>query len=110
MGCRFCQAGMIYRPLRERSPENILKIAGNSLRNTGYEDVSFTSLSAGDYSCLLPLIKEFNNRFSDKKISLSLPSLRVAAVDRDILKEIKSVRKTGFTIAPRLRLKGCVMS
>ena len=100
MGCRFCQAGMIYRPLRERSPENVLKIAGNSLRNTGYEDVSFTSLSAGDYSCLLPLIKEFNSRFSDKKISLSLPSLRVAAVDRDILKEIKSVRKTGFTIAP----------
>ena len=100
MGCRFCQAGIIYRPLRERSPENILKIAGNSLRNTGYEDVSFTSLSAGDYSCLLPLLKEFNNRFSDKKISLSLPSLRVAAVDRDILKEIKSVRKTGFTIAP----------
>ena len=67
MGCRFCQAGMIYRPLRERSPENVLKIAGNSLRNTGYEDVSFTSLSAGDYSCLLPLIKEFNSRFSDKK-------------------------------------------
>ena len=100
MGCRFCQAGMIYRPLRERSPENILKIAGNSLRNTGYEDVSFTSLSAGDYSCLLPLLKEFNSRFSDKKISLSLPSLRIAAVDRDILKEIKRVRKTGFTIAP----------
>ncbi len=100
MGCRFCQAGMIYRPLRERNPENVLKIAGNSLRNTGYEDVSFTSLSAGDYSCLLPLLKEFNSRFSDKKISLSLPSLRVAAVDRDILKEIKSVRKTGFTIAP----------
>ncbi|MCG2710122.1 MAG: TIGR03960 family B12-binding radical SAM protein [Thermodesulfovibrionales bacterium] len=100
MGCRFCQAGMIYRPLRERSPENVLKIAENSLRNTGYEDVSFTSLSAGDYSCLLPLLKEFNSRFSDKKISLSLPSLRVAAVDRDILKEIKSVRKTGFTIAP----------
>ncbi|PIX89306.1 MAG: B12-binding domain-containing radical SAM protein [Nitrospirae bacterium CG_4_10_14_3_um_filter_44_29] len=100
MGCRFCQAGMIYRPLRERSPENILKIAGNSLRNTGYEDVSFTSLSAGDYSCLLPLIKEFNLRFSDKKISLSLPSIRVAAVNQDVLKEIKSVRKTGFTIAP----------
>ncbi|HBR21060.1 MAG TPA: TIGR03960 family B12-binding radical SAM protein [Nitrospiraceae bacterium] len=100
MGCRFCQAGMIYRPLRERSPENVLRIAENSLKNTGHEDVSFTSLSAGDYSCLLPLIKEFNKRFYDKKISLSLPSLRVAAVDRDILKEIKSVRKTGFTIAP----------
>ncbi|MDI6744927.1 MAG: TIGR03960 family B12-binding radical SAM protein [Thermodesulfovibrionales bacterium] len=100
MGCRFCQAGMIYRPLRERSPENVLRITENSLKNTGYEDVSFTSLSAGDYSCLLPLLKEFNRRFSDKKISLSLPSLRVAAVDKDILKEIKSVRKTGFTIAP----------
>jgi radical SAM family uncharacterized protein/radical SAM-linked protein len=100
MGCRFCQAGMIYRPLRERSPENVLRIAENSLKNTGYEDVSFTSLSAGDYSCLLPLLKEFNSRFSDKRISLSLPSLRVAAVDRDILKEIKGVRKTGFTIAP----------
>jgi len=100
MGCRFCQAGMIYRPLRERSPENVLRIAENSLKNTGHEDVSFTSLSAGDYSCLLPLLKEFNRRFSDKKISLSLPSLRVASVDKEVLKEIKSVRKTGFTMAP----------
>lgn len=100
MGCRFCQAGMIYRPLRERSPKNVLRIAEASLKNTGYEEVSFTSLSAGDYSCLLPLLKEFNRRFSDKKIALSLPSLRVAAVNQNILKEIKSIRKTGFTIAP----------
>lgn len=100
MGCRFCQAGMIYRPLRERSPEKILDIAEKSLKNTGYEEVSFTSLSAGDYSALLPLISAFNQRFSGQKISLSLPSLRVACVNQDVLKEIKSVRKTGFTIAP----------
>ncbi|KAF0145359.1 MAG: radical SAM protein [Nitrospirae bacterium] len=100
MGCRFCQAGMIYRPLRERNPENALRIAEKSLKNTGHEEVAFTSLSAGDYSCLLPLLKAFNCRFLDRKISLSLPSLRVAAVSQDVLKEIKTVRKTGFTIAP----------
>lgn len=100
MGCRFCQAGMIYRPLRERSPEKILDIAEKSLKNTGYEEVSFTSLSAGDYSALLPLISTFNQQFLGQKISLSLPSLRVACINQDVLKEIKSVRKTGFTIAP----------
>jgi|Deesub1362A_J573_1020465.scaffolds.fasta_scaffold00045_158 radical SAM family uncharacterized protein/radical SAM-linked protein len=98
MGCRFCQAGMIYRPLRERSPQKVLEIAEQSLRNTGYEEVAFTSLSAGDYSALLPLIKAFTRRF--KMTSVSLPSLRVKAVNQDILREIRSVRKTGFTIAP----------
>jgi radical SAM family uncharacterized protein/radical SAM-linked protein len=100
MGCRFCQAGMIYRPVRERSPGKILELAERSLRHTGYDSVSFTSLSAGEYSCLLPLIKEFNGRFYNKKISLSLPSLRVASVRRDILGELRAVKKTGFTIAP----------
>ncbi len=100
MGCRFCQAGMAYRPVRERSPERVLELAEKSLKNTGYEDVSFTSLSAGDYSCLQPLMKEFNRRFGAKKISMSLPSLRVASVNKDILREIRAVRKTGFTIAP----------
>lgn len=100
MGCRFCQAGMIYRPLRERSPEKVLKIAAASLKSTGHEEISLTSLSAGDYSCLLPLVKEMNRRFAHKMVSLSLPSLRVAAVDREVLREIKTVRKTGFTMAP----------
>lgn len=100
MGCRFCQAGMIYRPLRERSPENVLRIAEESLKNTGYDEVSFTSLSAGDYSHLLDVIKACNKRFEKSKIAISLPSLRVAAVNQDVLKEIKSVRKTGFTMAP----------
>ena len=100
MGCRFCQAGMVYRPLRERSPERVLEIAAASLKNTGYEEISLTSLSAGDYSFLLPLVKQINRKFSHKTVSLSLPSLRVAAVDRSVLREIKTVRKTGFTMAP----------
>ena len=100
MGCRFCQAGMIYRPVRERSPEKVLELAALSLKNTGYEEVSFTSLSAGDYSHLLAVVRGFNERFSCDRIALSLPSLRVAAINQDLLKEIRSVRKTGFTIAP----------
>ncbi len=100
MGCRFCQAGIIYRPIRERNPENILEIAEKALNSTGYEEVAFTSLSAGDYSCLLQVLREFNKRFGEKKISLSLPSLRVGAISREILQEIRAVKKTGFTIAP----------
>ena len=100
MGCRFCQAGMIYRPLRERSPERVLALAEKALKATGYEEVAFTSLSAGDYSSLLPLIREFNRRFSKNMVSVSLPSLRVKAINEEVLREIKSVRKTGFTIAP----------
>jgi radical SAM-linked protein len=100
MGCRFCQAGIIYRPVRERNPEKALELAAASLKNTGYEEVSFTSLSAGDYSHLLSLVRGFNSRFSCDRIALSLPSLRVAAINRDLLREIRAVRKTGFTIAP----------
>jgi radical SAM family uncharacterized protein/radical SAM-linked protein len=110
-GCRFCQAGMIYRPLRERSLENVLSLSQKSILNTGYEEISFTSLSTGDYSNLLPLIRTFNNLCSGSHVAVSLPSLRVGAVSRDILKEIKSVRKTGFTIAPEAgtkRLRGVI--
>jgi radical SAM family uncharacterized protein/radical SAM-linked protein len=100
MGCRFCQAGMTYRPVRERSPEKILELAEKSLMNTGYDALSFTSLSSGDYSCLTYLMKEFNRKFYHRRISLSLPSLRVGSVNREMLEEIKVVRKSGFTIAP----------
>ncbi|MFZ2197756.1 MAG: TIGR03960 family B12-binding radical SAM protein, partial [Thermodesulfovibrionales bacterium] len=100
MGCRFCQAGMTYRPVRERSPEKIMELAEKSLANTGYDALSFTSLSSGDYSCLNYLMKEFNRKFYNKRISLSLPSLRVGSVNREMLEEIKVVRKSGFTIAP----------
>jgi radical SAM family uncharacterized protein/radical SAM-linked protein len=100
MGCRFCQAGTIYRPARERSAGRVLELAEKALRNTGYEEVAFTSLSAGDYSCLLQVVKGFNRIFEREKIALSLPSLRVASINNSLLKEIRSVRKTGFTIAP----------
>ena len=100
MGCRFCQAGMTYRPVRERSPEKIMELAERSLANTGYDALSFTSLSSGDYSCLNYLMKEFNRKFYNRRISLSLPSLRVGSVNREMLEEIKVVRKSGFTIAP----------
>ena len=110
-GCRFCQAGSIYRPVRERSPERILSLVDESLRNTGYDEVSFTSLSTGDYSRLLPLLRKFNRRFAGRHVSVSLPSLRVGAVTPDILREIKEVRKGGFTIAPEAasdRLRGVI--
>lgn len=100
MGCRFCQAGMIYRPVRERSLSNILTLAERSLKNTGHDSISFTSLSAGEHSCLLELMHEMNQRNRGKRISISLPSLRVASVNSDVLKQIRAVRKTGFTIAP----------
>ncbi len=104
-GCRFCQAGMTYRPLRERSLENVLSLSQKSIFNTGYEEISFTSLSIGDYSSLLPLIKNFNKLCAGSYTSISLPSLRVGAINSDILREIKSVRKTGFTIAPEAGTK-----
>jgi radical SAM family uncharacterized protein/radical SAM-linked protein len=104
-GCRFCQAGMIYRPLRERSPETVLTLAQKSILNTGYEEISFTSLSTGDYGSLLQLIQSFNRLCPGSHTSVSLPSLRVGAINSDVLKEIKSVRKTGFTIAPEAGTK-----
>ncbi len=104
-GCRFCQAGMIYRPLRERSLENVLSLSQKSILNTGYEEISFTSLSTGDYSSLLPLIRTFNELCSGSHTSISLPSLRVGSINSDILKEIKSVKKTGFTIVPEAGTK-----
>ncbi len=100
MGCRFCQAGMIYRPVRERSPGTVLKIAEQSLCSTGYDTVSFTSLSSGDYACLNVLMSEFNKKYLQQRISLSLPSLRVGSVNEEMLRELKAVRKSGFTIAP----------
>lgn len=99
-GCRFCQAGVLYRPFRQRSVKRILEIADKSLKNTGYETLSLSSLSAGDYHCLLQAMRDFNRLFGHRMVSLSLPSLRVGSVTKEILKELKSIRKSGFTIAP----------
>lgn len=108
-GCRFCQAGYIYRPVRERSPESILSLAEAALRNSGYDEVSLLSLSTGDYGCIAPLLKELMARFAEDRIAVSFPSLRVGTLTRDLVDEVKKVRKTGFTLAPeagseRLRL------
>jgi len=99
-GCRFCQAGMIYRPVRERHPETILNSAEEGLRNTGHEDLSLLSLSCGDYQCLLPLLQALMDRFGDQRVSISLPSLRIDSIDPAWMEQIKRVRKTGFTLAP----------
>ena len=99
-GCRFCQAGFIYRPIRERSPESVLEKAIMGLKKTGYEEISLLSLSSGDYSCIDVLIERLMDIVEDKKIALSLPSLRIDSMNPVIVEQIKRVRKTGFTLAP----------
>jgi radical SAM family uncharacterized protein/radical SAM-linked protein len=99
-GCRFCQAGMIYRPVRERHPASVITSAEKALQRTGFNELSLLSLSTGDYSCIGPLLKELMDRQSDQKTALSLPSLRVDTLDPAWLEQIKRVRKTGFTLAP----------
>jgi len=104
-GCRFCQAGMIYRPVRERSVEKLVELADCAIRNTGYEDLSLLSLSAGDYENIGPLMLRLldlsdNNQDTHKNISFSLPSVRAGMLNSELMEIIKKVRKTGFTIAP----------
>lgn len=99
-GCRFCQAGMIYRPVRERAPETIMALTREALANTGYDDISMLSLSTGDYSQLLPLMSQMMSEFAQDKVAVSLPSLRAASLTPELMELIKTVRKTGFTIAP----------
>lgn len=99
-GCRFCQAGMIYRPVREREPSSLLKSAAKSLERTGFEELSLLSLSSGDYGCLGPLLMGLMDNQAEGNVALSLPSLRVDSLDPAWFEEIKRVRKTGFTLAP----------
>ncbi|MDD2852135.1 MAG: TIGR03960 family B12-binding radical SAM protein [Desulfuromonadaceae bacterium] len=99
-GCRFCQAGYLYRPLRERSPETILNLVDASLKATGYDEISLLSLSTGDYSCVTSLVTELMARYAEDRIAVSLPSLRVGSLTGELIEEIKKVRKTGFTLAP----------
>jgi radical SAM family uncharacterized protein/radical SAM-linked protein len=99
-GCRFCEAGFIHRPYRERSPEVIHGILNASLKQTGYEELSLLSLSAGDYSSIGPLLSDLMDRYESKKVAVSFPSLRIESVVGHLAEEVKRVRKTGFTIAP----------
>jgi radical SAM-linked protein len=99
-GCRFCQAGVIYRPFRERSPERVKNILRESLACTGYEEISLASLSSGDYSSIEPLIVELMETYRDSRVSVSLPSLRVGTLTPAMIEAIAGTRKTGFTLAP----------
>lgn len=98
-GCRFCQAGMIYRPVREKNTEVVLREIDQNIRTTGFSDISLLSLSAGDYTHILPLLQTFMARFGDERCSISLPSLRIDSVTGQMLDRIRQVRKTGFTVA-----------
>jgi radical SAM family uncharacterized protein/radical SAM-linked protein len=99
-GCRFCQAGYIYRPVREREPETIRGLVDAMLRNSGYDEISLLSLSTGDYSAIETLMQELMGCYADQRIAISLPSLRVGSLTPGLMNEIKKVRKTGFTLAP----------
>lgn len=99
-GCRFCQAGFVYRPLRERSRKEIFRIIEMNLKATGFENVSLLSLSATDYTNIEDTILELAEKLKDSYTSLSLPSLRADTLTEKIIEAVKKVRKTGFTIAP----------
>lgn len=99
-GCRFCQAGFIYRPIREKSPQVLNKNARDLCDNGGFEEVSLSSLSTSDYSELDGLLGELLAWSDDEKVSLSLPSLRIDNFSPSLLEKIKRVRKSGLTFAP----------
>lgn len=99
-GCRFCQAGMLYRPVRERSVETLLRQAEELENATGYEEISLSSLSSGDYSNLTELVTALIERYKDKKVSVSLPSMRLDSIVKQSLEETQKIRKSGLTLAP----------
>ncbi len=99
-GCRFCQAGIIYRPVREKSVDRICALAEKLIKNTGYDEISLSSLSTSDYSKLEEMTARLLEITQNKKVSLSLPSLRVDNFSMDLMKKVQAVRKTGLTFAP----------
>lgn len=99
-GCRFCQAGMLYRPIRERSPETIVDNIEKILESTGFEEMSLTSLSTMDYSQIGPLVTNLVSKYEKDNVGVSLPSLRLDSFSVDVLKEIQKIKKTGLTFAP----------
>ncbi len=99
-GCRFCQAGMLYRPVRERSVDTLVRLAKESVQNTGYEEISLSSLSSSDYSCIAELAQRLTDELKDKRVSLSLPSLRVDKFVQDTLTHTQKVKKSSLTFAP----------
>jgi radical SAM family uncharacterized protein/radical SAM-linked protein len=99
-GCRFCQAGMIYRPVRERDPEQIVDTLVNAVKGSGYDGVSLTSLSTADYSCIAPLIQKVTERLAPENVSLGVSSLRAYGLSETVLDDMRRVRASGVTFAP----------
>ena len=99
-GCRFCQAGMVWRPVRERTPAVLEEMAEAMLQATGHDEISLLSLSSGDYTLIEPLLKTLMDRYYARRIALALPSLRVETLTPMLIEEIRRVRKTSFTLAP----------
>jgi radical SAM family uncharacterized protein/radical SAM-linked protein len=99
-GCRFCQAGFLYRPVRERSPQEILGAAAEGLASTGHDELSLLALSVGDYGNIQGLLQALMHHHRNGQVAISLPSLRVGTLDEKMIEAIKQVRKTGFTLAP----------
>ena len=99
-GCRFCQAGMIYRPVRERNVERLKYLAKEMLDNTGHEEISLSSLSSSDYSELKELVYFLIDEFKEKKINISLPSLRIDAFSLDVMSKVQDIKKSSLTFAP----------
>lgn len=99
-GCRFCQAGMVWRPVRERTPAVLEEMAEAMLRATGHDEISLLSLSSGDYSLIEPLLTTLMDRYYARRVALALPSLRVETLTPKLIAGIRRVRKTSFTLAP----------
>ncbi len=99
-GCRYCNAGMIYRPTRERNEDEIVQYTKEALKRTGYEEVSFLSLSISDYSSLNSLMRKEREAFEGQQINFSFPSMRLDSFNEEIAEFAKTVRKSGFTFAP----------
>lgn len=99
-GCRFCQAGVLYRPVRERRPETLLNLAKQMMDSTGYNEISLTSLSSADYSCLSGIVHTLLEQFKEQGVSVSLPSLRIDSFSIQLANEVQKVRKSGLTFAP----------
>jgi radical SAM family uncharacterized protein/radical SAM-linked protein len=99
-GCRFCQAGMIYRPVRERDPDAIVKSVVEGVKRGGYDETSLTALSTADVSCITPLVKRVMTELKKDQVSLSVSSLRAYGLNEELLDQMSSVRATGLTFAP----------
>jgi len=99
-GCRFCHAGMVTRPVRERSVEEVVAAAGEIVRNTGFEEIGLLSLSSSDYTNVKDLVQQIGDQWGEQGLSISLPSLRIESMSADLMDALRDTRRSGFTLAP----------